>query len=67
MSFFSKILKKKPGGTLLGNILRKVASAFTGGILGEGNFGYGGFGAAPRIDSDDENTDDRGSFFKLFS
>lgn len=36
MSFFKNIFKKKKGGTLVGNLLRSTASAYTGGILGQG-------------------------------
>lgn len=36
MSFFSNIFKKKSGGTVVGNLIRGVASTATGGILGQG-------------------------------
>ena len=36
MGFLGNLFKKKPGGTLVGNILRGVASNATGGILGSG-------------------------------
>ena len=36
MGFFKNIFKKKKGGTLVGNLLRGVSSAATGGILGSG-------------------------------
>lgn len=36
MGFLKNIFKKKPGGTLLGNLVRGVSSAATGGILGSG-------------------------------
>lgn len=36
MSFFSKIFKKKPGGTLFGNLLRIGAKSVSGGLLGNG-------------------------------
>lgn len=36
VGLFSNIFKKKPGGTLFGNLLRGAASHFTGGMLGSG-------------------------------
>lgn len=36
MGLFSNIFKKKPGGTMVGNLLRGVSSNFTGGMLGSG-------------------------------
>jgi len=36
MSLFKNLFKKKPGGTLVGNLLRGVANQATGGILGNG-------------------------------
>jgi hypothetical protein len=36
MSFLGGIFKKKPGGTLFGNLLRSGASMATGGLLGSG-------------------------------
>lgn len=36
MAFLGSLFKKKPGGTLVGNLLRGAASNFTGGILGSG-------------------------------
>lgn len=36
MSFLSKIFKKKPGGSFIGNLFRKVASSATGGLIGSG-------------------------------
>lgn len=36
MGFFSKIFKKKKGGTFFGNLIRGVASTATGGVLGSG-------------------------------
>lgn len=36
MSFLSNLFKRKPGGTVVGNLLRTVASTVTGGILGNG-------------------------------
>lgn len=36
MGFFKKLFKRKPGGTMFGNLLRGVSSQVTGGILGSG-------------------------------
>ena len=36
MAFLGGLFKRKPGGTLIGNLFRKVANAATGGILGNG-------------------------------
>ena len=36
MGFLKNIFKRKKGGTLVGNLLRGVSSAATGGILGSG-------------------------------
>lgn len=36
MSFFSKIFRKKPGGTFFGNLIRQVANEASGGLLGTG-------------------------------
>ncbi len=36
MGFLKNIFKRKPGGTLVGNLLRGGSSAMTGGILGSG-------------------------------
>lgn len=36
MGFFKSIFKKKKGGTLVGNLIRSVASGYTGGVLGSG-------------------------------
>ncbi|ASQ41220.1 structural protein [Flavobacterium phage FLiP] len=36
MGFLKKVFKRKEGGTFLGNIIRGVASNYTGGILGSG-------------------------------
>lgn len=35
MAFLKNIFKRKPGGTLIGNALRSVASKLTGGIIGD--------------------------------
>lgn len=37
MGFFSNLFKRKPGGTLLGNLARGVLNKATGGILGNGS------------------------------
>lgn len=36
MGLLKKVFKRKEGGTFLGNMIRKVASSYTGGILGSG-------------------------------
>lgn len=36
MGFFKNIFKKKPGGTFLGNLIRKGANVASGGVLGNG-------------------------------
>jgi hypothetical protein len=36
MGFLSNLFKRKPGGTVIGNLFRGVASAASGGILGNG-------------------------------
>ncbi len=36
MGFFDDLLQRKPGGTLVGNIFRQVASQSTDGVLGQG-------------------------------
>ncbi|OUS02883.1 hypothetical protein A9Q86_02210 [Flavobacteriales bacterium 33_180_T64] len=36
MGFFSKLFKKKRGGSFFGNLIRGVANKATGGILGSG-------------------------------
>jgi hypothetical protein len=36
MSWLKNLFKKKPGGTVFGNMLRGVAKTATGGILGNG-------------------------------
>lgn len=36
MSFFSNLFKRKRGGTFVGNMIRRVASSKTYGILGSG-------------------------------
>lgn len=36
MGFFSKLFKRKKGGTFVGNLIRGVSSKYTGGILGSG-------------------------------
>jgi hypothetical protein len=33
---FSRIFKRKPGGTMVGNLIRGVAKGYTGGLLGTG-------------------------------
>lgn len=33
---FAKLLKGKPGGTMLGNMIRGVARQYSGGLLGNG-------------------------------
>lgn len=37
MSFLGNLFKKKPGGSLFGNIIRGVVKPLTGGLLGKGN------------------------------
>ena len=37
MGFFKKLFKRKKGGTLFGNLIRKVSSKATGGVLGSGS------------------------------
>lgn len=34
--FLKKLFKRKPGGTMIGNLLRKVSNQMTGGVLGNG-------------------------------
>lgn len=34
---FKALFKRKPGGTFLGNLVRKAASQATGGVLGKGS------------------------------
>ena len=34
--FFKRLFKRKRGGTFFGNLIRKVASHYTYGILGQG-------------------------------
>lgn len=36
MSFLKNLFKKKPGGTVFGNLLRAASNKATGGILGNG-------------------------------
>lgn len=36
MSFISKLFKRKPGGTVIGNLIRGVANTASGGVLGNG-------------------------------
>jgi hypothetical protein len=36
MGFFKNLFKKKKGGTLVGNLIRGVASSASGGLLGQG-------------------------------
>lgn len=36
MSFFSNLFKRKPGGTVVGNLLRTVGNAIAPGVLGTG-------------------------------
>lgn len=36
MAFLSNIFKQKPGGTMLGNLIRATASKATNGVLGNG-------------------------------
>lgn len=36
MGFLQDLFAKKPGGTVVGNIIRNVASSVTGGVLGTG-------------------------------
>lgn len=36
MGFLSNVFKKKPGGTMLGNLVRGAANKATGGVLGNG-------------------------------
>lgn len=36
MGFFKDLFKRKKGGTLVGNLIRGVASSATGGVLGNG-------------------------------
>ena len=36
MGFFKKLFKRKKGGTFVGNLIRKVSSKATGGVLGSG-------------------------------
>ena len=36
MAFLSNVFKKKPGGTMLGNLIRTTANKATGGVLGNG-------------------------------
>jgi hypothetical protein len=36
MSVLSKIFKRKPGGTIIGNLLRNQVKTLSGGILGNG-------------------------------
>lgn len=33
---FARIFKRKPGGTMVGNLIRSVAKGYTGGLLGNG-------------------------------
>lgn len=36
MGFFSNLFKRKRGGTFVGNLIRRIAHARTGGLLGNG-------------------------------
>jgi hypothetical protein len=36
MGLFKNIMKKKPGGTLVGNLVRGVANNLSGGVIGSG-------------------------------
>lgn len=36
MSFLGNLFKRKPGGTVIGNLLRTTAKTMTGGFLGNG-------------------------------
>lgn len=36
MAFLSTVFKKKPGGTMVGNLLRTTANRASGGVLGNG-------------------------------
>jgi hypothetical protein len=54
MGFLKGLFKRKPGGTLVGNLLRGVAKGASGGILGNGGMMISQFDADKRDLSDDD-------------
>lgn len=58
MSFLKDLFKRKPGGTFVGNSLRTLSSAYTGGAMGSGRM------MITELDADKRDLNDTDFFTK---